>query len=125
MTQDRIVSAQAIDEDSRFDLNLRPKYLADFIGQAKLKENLAIAVEAGEVEVKTEHQSKLFQGGSLLGRALSSELSVTVAIEAGQDHYVRATLDENSGLGTYHLRLLVVDEATGAEAVRLLRRSGE
>jgi Holliday junction DNA helicase RuvB len=48
MAKSRVVSGQAMDEDSRFDLSLRPKFLRDFIGQEKLKENLAIAVEAAK-----------------------------------------------------------------------------
>ncbi len=37
----RIVSGAALDEDSTFELKLRPQRLAEFIGQSKVKENLA------------------------------------------------------------------------------------
>ena len=43
---DRIVSAAAVDDDASFELKLRPRRLQEFIGQAKVKENLAVAIEA-------------------------------------------------------------------------------
>lgn len=44
--KDRLVSAAPVEDDSSFELKLRPQRLAEFIGQPKIKENLAIAVEA-------------------------------------------------------------------------------
>ena len=43
---DRIVSAAPLDDDASFELKLRPRRLQEFIGQAKVKENLAVAIEA-------------------------------------------------------------------------------
>jgi Holliday junction DNA helicase RuvB len=45
-TKERLVSAVAVEDDSSYELNLRPQRLAEFIGQNKVKENLAIAIEA-------------------------------------------------------------------------------
>jgi Holliday junction DNA helicase RuvB len=42
----RLVSAAPVEDDSSFELKLRPQRLAEFIGQPKVKENLAIAIEA-------------------------------------------------------------------------------
>jgi Holliday junction DNA helicase RuvB len=44
--RERLVSAAPLDDDSSFELKLRPQKLSEFIGQAKVKENLAIAIEA-------------------------------------------------------------------------------
>jgi len=44
--KERLVSAVPVDDDSSFELKLRPQRLAEFIGQYKVKENLAIAIEA-------------------------------------------------------------------------------
>ena len=44
--KDRLVSAAPVEDDSSFELKLRPQRLAEFIGQAKVKENLAVAIEA-------------------------------------------------------------------------------
>lgn len=41
-----IASASAQDDDRQFEAALRPRRLSDFTGQSKLKENLAIAIEA-------------------------------------------------------------------------------
>jgi Holliday junction DNA helicase RuvB len=43
-----IVSAAARDDQRQWEASLRPKRLADFTGQPKLKENLAIAIEAAK-----------------------------------------------------------------------------
>jgi Holliday junction DNA helicase RuvB len=44
----RLVSAAAVEDDSSFELKLRPKRLPEFIGQSKVKENLAVAIEAAK-----------------------------------------------------------------------------
>src|SRR5947209_16051363 len=44
--RDRVVSAAPVEDDSSFELKLRPQRLAEFIGQPKVKENLAVAIEA-------------------------------------------------------------------------------
>ena len=43
---ERLVSARFIDEDLEVDRSLRPKRLADYLGQSKVKENLAVFIEA-------------------------------------------------------------------------------
>src|SRR5271156_2793538 len=44
--RERIISGKAFDEDARVEASIRPKQLADYIGQNRVKENLQIAVEA-------------------------------------------------------------------------------
>src|SRR5262249_40047711 len=44
--KERIVSAAAVEDDSSFELKLRPRRLAEFIGQPKVKENLHVAIAA-------------------------------------------------------------------------------
>lgn len=46
MRERGIVSPSAQDEERQFEASLRPQQLSDFTGQRKLKENLAIAIEA-------------------------------------------------------------------------------
>ncbi|MFQ5587736.1 MAG: Holliday junction branch migration DNA helicase RuvB [Nitrospiria bacterium] len=45
---ERIISAEAGDEESRFDGNLRPATLAEYIGQTKIKENLSVFIRAAK-----------------------------------------------------------------------------
>src|SRR5262250_3915030 len=44
--RERVVSAGMVDDDASFELKLRPRRLHEFIGQKKVKENLAVAIEA-------------------------------------------------------------------------------
>jgi Holliday junction DNA helicase RuvB len=46
--RERLVSAAPVEDDSSFELKLRPQRLGEFIGQAKVKENLAVAIEAAK-----------------------------------------------------------------------------
>ena len=46
MADPRILSASPQDGDAQFEAGLRPRRLKDFTGQTKLKENLAIGIEA-------------------------------------------------------------------------------
>jgi Holliday junction DNA helicase RuvB len=43
---ERIIGGDTMDDDSRFDLTLRPRSLGEYIGQEQIKENLSISVEA-------------------------------------------------------------------------------
>ena len=58
--RERLVSAAPVEDDSSFELKLRPQRLGEFIGQAKVKENLAVAIEAARSrgEVMLEHGSE-------------------------------------------------------------------
>ncbi|WP_051669761.1 Holliday junction branch migration DNA helicase RuvB [Bryobacter aggregatus] len=49
MIERGIADAQANDEERLFEASLRPRSLADFTGQPKLKENLKIAIEAAKM----------------------------------------------------------------------------
>src|ERR1700752_4657014 len=41
---ERIVSAPQVEDDASFELKLRPQRSQEFIGQAKVKENMAVAI---------------------------------------------------------------------------------
>ena len=41
-----ILSSEQFQEDQDFDLSLRPQRLDDFVGQEKIKDNLAIFIQA-------------------------------------------------------------------------------
>lgn len=43
---ERLVSARVLDDDASYELKLRPKWLREFIGQQKVKDQLAVAIEA-------------------------------------------------------------------------------
>src|SRR5437763_7477684 len=79
--QDRgIVSASVRDEERQFEAALRPTRLADFTGQGKLKENLAIAIEAAKRRGEAMDHVLLYGppglGKTTLANIISCELGV-------------------------------------------------
>jgi Holliday junction DNA helicase RuvB len=46
VSEERIVDRSAADEEQEFEFSLRPQRLADYVGQERLKENLAVFLEA-------------------------------------------------------------------------------
>ena len=48
LDRERIVSAVPLEDDSSFELKLRPQRLREFIGQKKVKDNLEVAIEAAK-----------------------------------------------------------------------------
>src|SRR5438477_5262349 len=78
--KDRVVSAAPVEDDSSFELKLRPQRLGEFIGQTKVKENLAVAIEAARSRSEALNHVLLYitpgLGNTTLANIIANELAV-------------------------------------------------
>ena len=87
MPDHRLISGAAQDDDAQFEAGLRPRRLADFTGQPKLKENLSIAIEAARMRGEAMDHVLLYGppglGKTTLASIIAEELQVEFTTTAG------------------------------------------
>ena len=113
MAEERIVSPGPLDEDRQFDLTLRPTSLDDFIGQTKLKEVLAIAIEAARGRGEPLDHVLLYGppglGKTTLAAIIARELDVKIDFTSGP--VLQKKLDLTGALTAIELRqVFFIDE---------------
>ena len=54
----RMITTERMEEDKAVEGSLRPKFLHEYIGQAKAKENLKIYIEAAKKRKENYHYMK-------------------------------------------------------------------
>ncbi|MBI5571687.1 MAG: Holliday junction branch migration DNA helicase RuvB [Desulfomonile tiedjei] len=79
MNVDRIIAGRPLDGDDETDRNLRPRRLTEYVGQAKVKENLSVFIEAARGRGESLDHI-LFHGPPGLGK---TTLAHILAVEMG------------------------------------------
>src|SRR6516162_6305050 len=96
MTDRGIVSAAAREEDRLLDAAIRPQRLADFTGQAGLKETLAITIEAAGRRGEAMDHVLLYGppglGKTTLANIIASELGVSFQQTSGPTLQIKGDL---------------------------------
>jgi Holliday junction DNA helicase RuvB len=85
--EDRIVTAHLMMEDQAVEYSLRPRYLAEYIGQSQVKDNLKIYIEAAKMRREPLDHVLLYGppglGKTTLSNIIANELGVNIRTTSG------------------------------------------
>lgn len=88
--ENRIVAPDYTRDDSEVENTLRPKTLAEYIGQEKAKENLRVFIEAARMRGEPLDHVLLYGppglGKTTLAGIIAGEMGVNIRITSGPGH---------------------------------------
>ncbi len=94
--RERLVSAGVVEDDASFELKLRPRRLQEFIGQQKVKDNLAVAIEAARSRGEALDHVLLYGppglGKTTLATIIANELEVPFQQTSGPALQIKGDL---------------------------------
>jgi len=94
--KDRLVSAVPVEDDASFELKLRPRRLQEFIGQAKVKDNLSVAIQAARSRGEALDHVLLYGppglGKTTLATIVANELGVQFQQTSGPALQIKGDL---------------------------------
>ncbi|NIM01031.1 MAG: Holliday junction branch migration DNA helicase RuvB [Acidobacteria bacterium] len=87
MESDRIVDREAVDGEQNFEQTLRPRVLGEFVGQRRIKDNLAVFIEAATQRGEPLDHVLLYGppglGKTTLAHVIGQEMDAPVRISSG------------------------------------------
>lgn len=85
--ENRIVTPEYTPDEERIEVSLRPQFLTDYIGQTKVKENLAIFIEAAKLRGEPLDHALLYGppglGKTTLSNIIANEMGVNIRVTSG------------------------------------------